>query len=119
MSGTAMLGTRQDRYRRWGKRALDVVVGGAAPLPERYVGRYSRQQARRLEVRPGVTGLAQVRGRNTLRWEEKFALDVWYVDHHALRLDLTLLCATLLVVVRGDGVSHPGHATMEEFSGSR
>jgi lipopolysaccharide/colanic/teichoic acid biosynthesis glycosyltransferase len=101
---------------------LHVVSGrmslvGPRPLPVRYIDRYSPEELRRLDVRPGVTGLAQVRGRNTLGWEQKFALDVWYVDHLTFTLDMRVLLGTLGVVVRGNGVSHPGHATMEEFVG--
>jgi sugar transferase EpsL len=101
---------------------LHVLLGemslvGPRPLPTRYVERYSESQARRLAVVPGITGLAQVRGRNGLSWDEKFALDGWYVEHQSFVLDLTLLLATARVVVSGDGVSQPGHATMEEFAG--
>lgn len=94
----------------------DMSLVGPRPLPIRYNGRYSPAQARRLDVPPGVTGLAQVRGRNTLTWHERFALDVWYVDHQSLGLDLRLILITIAVVARGSGISHPGHATMEEFS---
>jgi sugar transferase EpsL len=102
---------------------LHVVTGkmsliGPRPLPVRYLDRYSPEEVRRLEVRPGITGLAQVRGRNSLGWPERFALDVWYVDHLSLLLDMQVLLSTVQVVIRGDGVSHPGHATMEEFNGS-
>jgi lipopolysaccharide/colanic/teichoic acid biosynthesis glycosyltransferase len=101
---------------------LHVVRGemslvGPRPLPVRYVSRYSPEQARRLDARPGLTGLAQVRGRNGLGWDEKFALDVRYVDEQGLRLDLSILLATALVVLKREGVSQPGHATMEEFYG--
>lgn len=90
---------------------------GPRPLPVRYVSRYAPQQARRLDVTPGITGLAQVRGRNTLSWEEKFALDVAYVERRGFWLDVRILLLTLVVVLRRDGVSHPGHTTMHEFSG--
>jgi lipopolysaccharide/colanic/teichoic acid biosynthesis glycosyltransferase len=96
----------------------EMSLVGPRPLPTRYVERYTPEQARRLEVRPGVTGLAQVSGRNELGWEEKFALDVWYVEHRTLALDLHILWATLRVVLTGYGVSHPGQATMTEFAGS-
>jgi lipopolysaccharide/colanic/teichoic acid biosynthesis glycosyltransferase len=102
---------------------LHVVRGhmslvGPRPLPLRYLSRYSDAQIRRHQATPGITGLAQVRGRNRLSWERKFALDVWYVDHVSLRLDVTLLLATVAAVINGTGVTQPGHATMEEFSGS-
>lgn len=96
----------------------DMSLVGPRPLPVRYLERYSVEQFRRLEASPGITGLAQVRGRNGLSWDDKFALDVWYVDHRSLLLDLKLLLATAAVVATGDGISQPGRATMEEFSGS-
>jgi sugar transferase EpsL len=96
----------------------DMSLVGPRPLPVRYVPRYTPEQARRLEVKPGLTGLAQVRGRNTLTWEERFQHDVWYVAHQGLLLDLKLLVATVGVVLGREGVSHPGQATMHEFLGS-
>jgi lipopolysaccharide/colanic/teichoic acid biosynthesis glycosyltransferase len=96
----------------------EMSVVGPRPLPLSYVARYSPEQARRLDVTPGLTGLAQVRGRNTLDWDERFALDVWYVDHLAPALDLKLLLMTVIVVLAREGVSHPGHATMHEFGGT-
>ena len=96
----------------------EMSLVGPRPLPCCYVGRYTRDQARRLLVKPGITGLAQVRGRNTTSWENRFKQDLWYVDHRDLRLDVTLLFATVVVVLRREGVSHPGHATMHEFRGS-
>ncbi|MGH9370789.1 MAG: sugar transferase [Vicinamibacterales bacterium] len=96
----------------------DMSLVGPRPLPVRYLERYSEGQARRLDVTPGITGLVQVRGRNGLTWDQKFALDVWYVDHQSLWMDLELLFLTVATVLRGDGVSQPGHATMEEFLGS-
>jgi len=91
---------------------------GPRPLPMAYVPRYSADQVRRLEVRPGLTGLAQVRGRNALDWDERLAMDTWYVDHGSARLDIGVLLRTVAVVLRGHGVSQPGHATMSEFAGS-
>ena len=96
----------------------DMSLVGPRPLLEEYVPLYSPEQARRHEVRPGMTGWAQVNGRNALSWVDKFALDVWYVDHRSLRLDLEILARTLGHVVTGRGVSAPGHATMEPFRGS-
>jgi sugar transferase EpsL len=95
----------------------EMSLVGPRPLPVRYVARYTAAQARRLQVKPGITGLAQIRGRNGLSWEEKFQADVEYVENISLWLDLRLLAATLVVVVKGQGISQPGHATMEEFSG--
>ena len=91
---------------------------GPRPLPVRYLPRYTAAQARRHEVRPGLTGWAQVNGRNALGWEEKFRLDVWYVEHRSLGLDLRILALTLWHVLRGRGVAATGHATMPEFKGS-
>jgi lipopolysaccharide/colanic/teichoic acid biosynthesis glycosyltransferase len=96
----------------------DMSVVGPRPLLVRYLTRYSPEQARRHLVRPGLTGWAQVNGRNALTWEEKFAHDVWYVDNWSLKLDLKILQMTMTQVVRGRGVSAPGHATMPEFMGS-
>jgi sugar transferase EpsL len=96
----------------------DMSLVGPRPLLMEYLPRYSLEQARRHEVRPGVTGWTQVNGRNDLTWEEKFALDVWYVDHRSTRLDLEILGQTVSQVLGGQGVSAPGHATMEPFRGS-
>jgi lipopolysaccharide/colanic/teichoic acid biosynthesis glycosyltransferase len=91
---------------------------GPRPLLLEYLPRYSPEQARRHEVRPGITGWAQVNGRNALTWEEKFAHDVWYADHLSLGLDLRILGRTLLAVVRREGIHAEGHATMPKFQGS-
>ena len=92
---------------------------GPRPLPTAYLPRYTPEQARRHEVRPGLTGWAQVNGRNLLSWEEKFRRDVWYVDHRSWRLDLLILFRTVAAVVRRSGVSAAGEATMGEFRGTR
>jgi lipopolysaccharide/colanic/teichoic acid biosynthesis glycosyltransferase/glycosyltransferase involved in cell wall biosynthesis len=102
---------------------LNVVRGemslvGPRPLLVRYLDRYSEEQARRHEVLPGITGYAQIHGRNAVDWERRFALDVWYVDHWSLWLDLQILAATLQLVLRREGVSEEGQATMTEFTGS-
>jgi lipopolysaccharide/colanic/teichoic acid biosynthesis glycosyltransferase len=102
---------------------LNVLLGemslvGPRPLLMQYLTRYSPEQARRHEVRPGLTGWAQVNGRNRLTWEEKFALDVWYVDHLSLGLDLAILARTLAAVLARTGIQQPGSATAEEFLGS-
>jgi lipopolysaccharide/colanic/teichoic acid biosynthesis glycosyltransferase len=96
----------------------DMSLVGPRPLLMEYLPRYSAEQARRHEVRPGITGWAQVNGRNAVTWDEKFALDVWYVDHRSLRLDFEILAKTVSQVFSGHGVSAPGHATMEPFRGS-
>lgn len=91
---------------------------GPRPLPTIYLPRYSPEQARRHEVRPGITGWAQVNGRNALSWDEKFRLDVWYVDHRSFFLDLKILVLTVFAVFRHDGISAANSATMDEFRGS-
>jgi len=95
----------------------DMSLVGPRPLLMEYLDRYTPEQSRRHEVRPGITGWAQVNGRNALSWEEKFRLDVWYVDHASILLDLRILCLTLLRVIRPSGISSQGHATMPEFMG--
>jgi sugar transferase EpsL len=102
---------------------LNVVSGemglvGPRPLPVRYLPRYSPGHARRHEVRPGITGWAQVNGRNALSWDQQLDMDVWYVDHKSLRLDLRILRDTVARVVRREGISAEGHATRPEFPGS-
>jgi lipopolysaccharide/colanic/teichoic acid biosynthesis glycosyltransferase len=82
-----------------------------------YLPLYTPEQARRHDVRPGITGWAQVNGRNAVTWDEKFALDVWYVEHRSTRLDLEIIRRTVTQVFSGHGVSAPGHATMEPFRG--
>lgn len=95
----------------------DMSFVGPRPLLVRYLDRYTPEQARRHEVKPGLTGWAQVNGRNAINWEEKFKLDVWYVDHWNLWLDLKILCLTIIKVFRREGISADNHATMEEFWG--
>ena len=96
----------------------EMSLVGPRPLLVRYLGRYSPEQMRRHEMRPGITGWAQVNGRNALSWEEKFALDVWYVDHWSFWLDLRILWRTVWNVVRREGISGGGEATMREFMGA-
>ena len=96
----------------------DMSLVGPRPLHVRYLERYSPTQARRHEVRPGITGLAQVNGRNALNWDDRFAMDVAYVDTMNLRQDVTILLATLKAVVVREGISAEDHATMPEFMGS-
>jgi len=97
----------------------ELSLVGPRPLLVQYLDRYTAEQARRHEVKPGITGWAQVHGRNALLWEDKFALDVWYVDHWSVGLDLRILLLTLAMVLRGEGISHAGDATMPEFTGAR
>ncbi len=99
----------------WNVLRGDMSLVGPRPLLVRYLPRYTAEQARRHEVRPGITGLAQVSGRNAISWEEKFALDVEYVDNQSLGLDLSILWRTVTAVLRRDGISQEGHATMPEF----
>jgi lipopolysaccharide/colanic/teichoic acid biosynthesis glycosyltransferase len=98
--------------------AGDMSLVGPRPLLVRYLPRYDARQRRRHEVLPGVTGWAQINGRNTLSWSEKFEHDVWYVEHWSLALDVKILARTALQVVRRQGISAEGHATMPEFMGS-
>lgn len=96
----------------------EMSLVGPRPLLVQYLERYSPEQARRHEVLPGVTGWAQVNGRNAITWEDKFRFDVWYVDHWSFWLDLKILGATLWKTLVREGISQPGHATAEEFFGS-
>ncbi|VXD00941.1 sugar transferase [Sphingomonas sp. 8AM] len=96
----------------------EMSLVGPRPLLMAYLDRYNATEARRHEVRPGVTGWAQINGRNALSWDKKFALDVWYVDHRSFLLDLRILLLTVLKVARRDGISAAGEATMPEFIGS-
>jgi lipopolysaccharide/colanic/teichoic acid biosynthesis glycosyltransferase len=102
----------------WNVVRGDMSLVGPRPLLMEYLDRYTPEQARRHEVRPGVTGWAQVNGRNALSWEERFRLDVWYVEHQSLRLDLQILMRTLALVLRRTGVSANGEATMPVFQGN-
>lgn len=101
---------------------INIVKGemslvGPRPLLLRYWERYSPEQRRRNEVKPGLTGWVQVNGRNALTWDQKFALDVWYVDHQSFWLDLKIIARTAWKILRQEGISHANHATMEEFRG--
>lgn len=102
----------------WNVVKGDMSLVGPRPLLLQYLERYTPEQGRRHEVRPGITGLAQVRGRNGIGWDEKFKLDVEYVDSRSLTLDLRILAETVLKVFRREGISQPGVATMSEFTGS-
>ena len=102
----------------WNVVRGEMSLVGPRPLLMQYLELYSPEQARRHEVRPGLTGLAQTRGRNALSWEERFALDVAYVDHRGLRLDLRILTETVRTVLLREGISAPGEATMRPFDGA-
>ena len=126
-------GTDEERLTRLGRflrassldelpELLHVLAGtmslvGPRPLPTRYLPRYSPEQARRHDVRPGITGWAQVHGRNLLSWEDKFAYDVWYVDHRSLFLDVKILFLTVATVLGARGIASEQSATMTEFTG--
>lgn len=103
----------------WNVLKGDMSLVGPRPLLMEYLPLYSPEQARRHEVRPGITGWAQVNGRNALSWEEKFKLDVWYVDHRSLWLDIRILWLTVKKVLVRDGISAAGEATMPKFTGGK
>ena len=124
-------GQRLTRVGRWLRRTsldelpelINVLRGemslvGPRPLLMQYLQRYTPHQARRHEMPPGLTGLAQVRGRNRLSWEERFDLDVWYVDHWTMSLDVTILLQTVVKVIAGEGISQQGSETADEFMGT-
>lgn len=102
----------------WNVLKGEMSLVGPRPLLMDYLPLYSAEQHRRHDVRPGITGYAQISGRNAITWEEKFALDVWYVDHHSIWLDLKILSQTVWKVLRRDGISAAGEATMPPFCGS-
>jgi sugar transferase EpsL len=102
----------------WNVIRGDLSFVGPRPLLVQYLSRYSKEQARRHAVKPGITGWAQINGRNALTWEEKFALDTWYVEHWSLLLDARILCLTTWKVLTREGVSSLDHATMPEFKGT-
>jgi len=95
----------------------DMSLVGPRPLLMQYLNRYTTEQARRHEVKPGITGWAQVNGRNAITWEEKFKLDVWYVDNMSFWLDLKILALTVWQILKREGINQPGQATAEEFLG--
>ena len=114
--------------RRWSldelPQLINVIKGelslvGPRPLLMEYLDRYSPEQLRRHEVKPGITGWTQVKGRNALTWEEKFALDIWYVDNWSLLLDAKILLLTLIAVLKGEGIGHQDQVTMPEFFGTK
>jgi sugar transferase EpsL len=97
----------------------DMSLVGPRPLLMEYLPLYSPEQARRHDARPGITGWTQVNGRNALSWDEKFALDVWYVNHRSFMLDMKILWLTILNMIRPRGISQAGHATMPKFTGNK
>jgi sugar transferase EpsL len=97
----------------------DMSLVGPRPLMAKYLDRYTPAQARRHEVKPGITGWAQIRGRNNMTWEQKFDYDVWYVDHQSLPLDIKILAITLWHVLSRKGIAQEGRATVDEFFGSQ
>ncbi|QDS96963.1 sugar transferase [Adhaeretor mobilis] len=103
----------------WNVLKGDMSLVGPRPLLMEYLDRYTREQARRHEVRPGITGWAQINGRNAISWQEKFALDVWYVDNASLWLDLKILVQTVWQVIARKGISAGEHATMPKFEGPK
>jgi lipopolysaccharide/colanic/teichoic acid biosynthesis glycosyltransferase len=103
----------------WSVLKGDMSLVGPRPLLVEYLPLYDSVQARRHDVRPGITGWAQVNGRNAISWEDKFKLDVWYVDNHSLRLDIKILWVTVRKVIIRDGISANGEATMTRFTGNK
>lgn len=103
----------------WNVLTGDMSLVGPRPLLMEYLPRYSREQARRHEARPGVTGWAQVNGRNAISWEDRFKLDVWYVENRSLALDIKILLLTVKKVISREGISAQGEATMSKFMGSK
>ena len=101
----------------WNVLRGEMSLVGPRPLLMEYLPRYTDRQARRHEVRPGITGWAQVNGRNARSWEERLEMDVWYVENQSLWLDLKILCQTVVKVLKREGVTQPGHVTVERFQG--
>ena len=102
----------------WNVLAGQMSLVGPRPLLVSYLDRYNEYQLRTLEVKPGLTGWAQVNGRNSISWEKKFEYDVWYVDNRSFKLDLIIIIKTIGQVITGKGISHKNHPTMEEFMGT-
>ena len=117
--GKILRGTSLDELPElWNVLKGDMSLVGPRPLLMEYLPLYSPDQRRRHEVRPGITGWAQINGRNALSWPEKFALDIWYVDNHSLKLDLYILWRTLAAVLTRHGINSDGHVTMMPFKGN-
>ncbi|GKQ96611.1 hypothetical protein KAM461_08610 [Aeromonas hydrophila] len=103
----------------WNVLKGEMSLVGPRPLLMQYLPLYSKEQARRHEMRPGVTGWAQVNGRNTISWEEKFKFDVWYIENYSFSLDIRILLLTIKKVFAKEGISAKGHVTIEPFTGSK
>ena len=103
----------------WNVIKGDISLVGPRPLLMEYLPLYSKEQMRRHEVKPGITGWAQINGRNTISWEEKFELDVWYVENQSLWLDIKILLSTVWKVIKREGINQKGNATMEKFTGNK
>ncbi len=103
----------------WNVFMGEMSLVGPRPLLMEYLPLYSKEQARRHEVRPGITGWAQINGRNSLSWDEKFKLDIWYVMHRNIYLDIKILCLTMKIVRSRDGISAEGEVTMPKFNGNK
>lgn len=101
----------------WNVLKGSMSIVGPRPLLKEYLTKYTPEQARRHEVKPGITGWAQVNGRNAITWEQKFKFDVWYVDNWNLWVDLKIIIMTIILVLKAEGINQPGHATMEKFQG--
>jgi lipopolysaccharide/colanic/teichoic acid biosynthesis glycosyltransferase len=101
----------------WNVLRGDMSIVGPRPLLPEYLPLYDSRQTRRHDVRPGLTGWAQINGRNELTWEQRLEFDVWYVEHWSFRLDLRIILLTVAYVLRGQGISYPGEATMKPFHG--
>ncbi len=114
--GTWLRRTSLDEFPSfWNVLRGEMSLVGPRPLLVQYLSRYSQEQARRHEVKPGITGWTQVNGRNALSWEDKFKLDVWYVDHRSFWLDIKIMLLTIRGVIKQEGISQDGHVTMPEF----
>jgi sugar transferase EpsL len=101
----------------WNVLKGDMSIVGPRPLLKEYLKLYTPEQTRRHEVKPGITGWAQVNGRNAITWEQKFQHDIWYVDNWTLWVDLKIIIMTIILVLKAEGINQPGHATMEKFQG--
>jgi len=102
----------------WNVLRGEMSMVGPRPLLMQYADRYTSEQRRRHDVLPGLSGWAQINGRNAIGWEDRFALDLWYVDHQSFWLDVTILCRTVVKVLKREDIGHPDHVTMPEFMGS-
>jgi lipopolysaccharide/colanic/teichoic acid biosynthesis glycosyltransferase len=117
--GTLLRSTSLDELPElWNVLRGEMSLVGPRPLPIRYLQRYSAEQARRHDVRPGITGWAQINGRNHLSWKQQFELDLWYIDHQGCWLDLKILTLTIFTVLRRERISEQRHATRSEFMGN-